>query len=271
MLLLTGILQKLGLIFIARNILSWPCICCIFPSISHCLWNTRASPAPLSVSLPSSRNRRTATKKGLCWYSNLHIEMQSIWEKSLGTWLVLLGDYPPIPHSLFHRPNGRTEMKRFPEKNKFPGCFHTSLWKSKTSLKCSWYQSISCHPCPSIWLTDPPFHTWTGAVSHLLGLWCCQSPKHKARHCWARLLSCCCLTHAGVLKGTTWDILQLWLLPRDQEVQPCICWYLAGVTAVSGMECFYPAFYCSLEGEELFVPLTAGSDLFCLSFEGLAD
>ena len=61
---------------------------------------------------------------------------------------MLLGDYPPIPHPLFHRPNGRTEMRRFPEKNKFPGWFHTSLWKSKTSLKCSWSQIISCHPCP---------------------------------------------------------------------------------------------------------------------------
>lgn len=39
-------------------------------------------------------------------------------------------------------------MRRFPEKNKFPGWFHTSLWKSKTSLKCSWSQIISCHPCP---------------------------------------------------------------------------------------------------------------------------
>lgn len=133
----------------AKNILSWPYICCVFPKyFSHCLRNTRASPASLSVPLPSSRNRRTATKKGLCWYSNLHIKMQSIWEISLGTWLVLLGDYPPMPHSLFHRPNGRTEMRRFPEKNKFPGWFHTPLWKSQTSLKCSWYQIISCHPCP---------------------------------------------------------------------------------------------------------------------------
>lgn len=40
--------------------------------------------------------------------------MQSIWKISLGTWLVLLGDYPsithPLPISLFYRPKGRTEL-----------------------------------------------------------------------------------------------------------------------------------------------------------------
>lgn len=40
------------------------------------------------------------------------------------------------------------------------------------------------------------------------------------------------------------------------EIKKCsliyICWYLAGVTAVSGMEYFCPAFYCNLEEEELY-------------------
>lgn len=36
------------------------------------------------------------------------------------------------------------------------------------------------------------------------------------------------------------------------------------------MEYFCPSFLCKLEGEELYLPLTVGSDLFCLSFEGLA-
>lgn len=215
----------------ARNILSWPCICCIFSkyfTLPISLWNTRASPASLSAPLPSSRNRRTATKKSqFCWYSNVHIEMQSILEISLGTWLVPLGDYPPIPHSLFHRPNGRTEMWRFPEKNKFPGWFRTSLWKSKVPEMCM----VPDFLLPSLsqasgWQIFPSTHG-QGAVSHLVGLWCCRSPKHKARCCWARLLSCCCLSHAGMLKGITWDHLSG--LIATQRSRSAVLFIFAGI------------------------------------------
>lgn len=73
------------------------------------------------------------------------------------------------------------------------------------------------------WQILPSTHG-QGAVSHLLGLWCCQSPKQKARQCWASLLSCCCLSHAGVLKGITWD--HLWGLIATQRSRSTILYLL---------------------------------------------
>lgn len=72
--------------------------------------------------------------------------MQSIWKISLGTWLMLLGDYPSATHRLFHRADGRIEMGRF-QAGHDPGPVSYVLTKEH-NISLRWCVTSDC-PLPS--------------------------------------------------------------------------------------------------------------------------
>lgn len=107
---------------------------------------------------------------------------------------------------------------------------------------------------PGIWLTDLPFHTWAGGCFPSRGVVVLSASKAQSK----TLLS---KAPELLLPQPCWDAEGHNMRPSFRsncypEIKKCsliyICWYLAGVTAVSGMEYFCPAFYCNLEEEELY-------------------
>lgn len=236
-------LQRLGLIFVTRNIFPWPCICCISPNISHCLlasgtlehlehhWVSLCQVPGIEEQLPR--------KVFFFWCSNLHSEMQSIWKISLGTWLVLLGDYPSITHCLSQRPDGGAEMGRFHERNSFPGWFHPSPPRSSNiSLKRCVVSDCPCRPAPSHVATRSSFITdKEETVSHLVVLWCCRPPPTKASQDTLGFLSCCHLDHAVIIKDIRCGHLSGLIASqrtRSTDLDLLVSWPSAEVAAASG-------------------------------------
>lgn len=110
--------------------------------------------------------------------------MQSIWEISLGTCLVLLGDYPPIPCFTDQMAGLKWEGFLRRTSSLVPGSlagFMLLCGRGRPPWNAHGTRLSPAIPAPGIWLTDPPFHTWSGSCFPSRGLVMLSVPRAQSK------------------------------------------------------------------------------------------